>query len=135
MNRIMNGLVIIFALMFVGLFAAAANAEIQFTWTHDGLDDAGASLANATEDLGFQIEYSVQGGPLRYVEILPGAFVNATTIMTYVAPVQVLCQQTVVARMRADYRGVQSAWSAQTQDTAPVCPVPSAPTNVTVQLP
>ena len=114
--------------------AAAAKAVNRFTWNHDGLDDTATPLPNATTDLAFQIEYSIEGGPLQYIDIPAGGYVNPTTVMEHVAPVQVLCQQVVVARMRADYRGVQSVWSAQTQDTAPACPVPGSPTNVTASV-
>lgn len=126
-----------FALALIGFLTLAppVQADIEFTWTHDGRDTASVDLPGADQYLAFQVEYSIEGGPNQYIDIAPGGWTDATTRMTHREAVQTFCQQTVVARLRADYRGTQSAWSAQANGSGGDCPVPGAPTNHTVSFP
>ena len=126
-----------FALALVGFLtlAPAVHADFTVTWTHDGLDSTSTPLPNATSDLAFQIEYSIEGGPLSYVDVPAGGWTDAVTVMQQTVVVPTFCEQTIVGRVRADYRGNQGPWSAQAQDTAAACPTPGAPANMNLSIP
>ena len=123
-----------FALALSLLWAISAHADITFSWLHGGKDVSNNDLANATTDLAFQVEYSIEGGPLQYVDVAAGKWVNATTRVTERVTVQLLCEQTVVARVKAVYRGKESGWSSQAQKTAITCPTPGTPTDMDMVL-
>ncbi len=113
---------------------AYAHAEVTFQWTHDGLDTNNQALMHANQELAFQIEYSIDGGAPAYVDVAAGSWTNATTPVRSVQRINVLCDQRVTARVRADYRGQQSVWSAQAQSDPSVCPTPGSPANMTITI-
>ena len=122
----------LFALLFTTV--ALAHAEVTFQWSHDGRDTNNQPLMHAGEELAFQIEYSIDGGQPQYIDVAAGSWTNATTPVQSVQRINVLCDQTVTARVRADYRGEQSAWSPQAQSDPSVCPTPGRPANMTITI-
>lgn len=109
-----------------------ASAGVTYTWEHSGLAADGSALPVAR--LAFQIEYSVEGGPLSYIDVPAGAITVNGGTGTHAQALTLLCQQRIVARVRASYQGAVSSWSAQAQGTAPDCPAPAHPVNVTLEL-
>lgn len=111
------------------ILASSPVASIGFTWTHPLTAIDGSAIP--ADELAFQAEYAIQGGPALYLDI-PTGNLNDEGAGRFRAPsITLLCEQRLVARLRASWHAQYSDWSSQTAITAGVCPTPSPPADLT----
>lgn len=119
-------------ILLLALAATPAPAAVTFSWQHDSHTENGDVIPPG--DIAFQLEYSVAGGPLAYVDVPKGALDSSGASVSHEeTDLMVMCGQKVVSRVRAIWEGQNSEWSAQAQQRQTSCP-PSAPTDMTVTL-
>lgn len=121
------------ALVLVSAISLTAQADVFYAWTHDGRAEDGTDIPNV--EIAFQIEYSVQGGPLSYTDVPAGTLGADQTNVRYRDPLTLMCAQTLISRVRALWEGQYSDWSAQANATAPACPAPTSPENHSSRIP